>query len=474
MKAMAAADPIDIVILTNGPGEVATWVKPVVQALSGKHFNRHLDRYSDEHSDEHSDEYPDQQPDQQPDQHPDQQPKQPVRISVMLSPCPHASGQEHITLAQYPEVDRVQSADHFFKFLLTGKTANNWDWHPRGVVVFLGGDQLYTVLVAKRIGRNYRTVTYAEWDARWPRLIDRFGVMRSALIEEAPAKHREKFSVVGDLMADVQQAAERAKITTALGCDPDSEILGFLPGSKPIKLKTGVPMVLAIAQNLHRQNPDRTYVIGVAPNLSLTDLMRYADPEQNSAIALFKAPAAQLITPADSLPYLQIKNRSETPLKIYLWQRFPALDLFSQCQLCFTTVGANTAQLGALAIPMIVLLPTQQLDSLSIADGLPGLIAQIPGMGQFARKIINPLAVRALQKSGKRFAWPNIWAKDEVVPELFGEITPDEVSAIAQTYLAHPEKLAAIRQNLRTLRGPAGAADKMADLILETVDYSKR
>ena len=25
--------PVDIVILTNGPGEVATWVRPVVKAL---------------------------------------------------------------------------------------------------------------------------------------------------------------------------------------------------------------------------------------------------------------------------------------------------------------------------------------------------------------------------------------------------------------------------------------------------------
>lgn len=470
---MSAAKPVDIVILTNGPGEVATWVKPVVQALVKQTCGENVPTKA-----------------QTPAPREAQTPAQTdVRISVILSPCPHASGQEHMTLAQYPEVDRVQSADQFFKFLLTGKTADNWDWHPNGVVVFLGGDQLYTVLVAKRIGqktgRSYRTVTYAEWDARWPNLIDRFGVMQAALAKKAPVKHQDKFVVVGDLMADVQATANRLEITTALGCEPESELIGFLPGSKPMKLKIGVPIMLKIAQILHNQNPnkDYTYVIGVAPNLTLTDLTHYADPEKNSAIALFKSPPVTLITPENGLPYLNIKtgtptstqdsaqNSAQNDIKIVLWQRFPALDLFSQCALCFTTVGANTAQLGALATPMFVLLPTQQLDGLSIADGLPGLIAQLPGIGQFARKVINPLLVKTLQKSGKRFAWPNIWAKREVVPELFGPITAEDVSAIAQDHLTHPEKLTAIRQDLRTLRGPAGAAHKMATLILETVNY---
>jgi lipid-A-disaccharide synthase len=38
--------------------------------------------------------------------------------------------------------------------------------------------------------------------------------------------------------------------------------------------------------------------------------------------------------------------------------------------LCLTTVGANTAELGSLAVPMIVLLPTQQLDAMRAWDGL--------------------------------------------------------------------------------------------------------
>ncbi len=437
---LTTTEPIDIVILANGPGEVSTWVKPVVQALENKTVNSNT----------------------------------PHRISVILSPCPHASGQEPLILASYPEVARVQSAPHFFKFLLTGKTADSWDWYPKGIVVFLGGDQLYTVLVAKRLG--YRTVTYAEWDARWPGLIDSFGIMQPSLAEKAPDAHREKFTVVGDLMADVQTTSDRTEITTALGCPPDADIVGFLPGSKPAKLKVGMPLLLAIIQNLHTERPPANhtqYVIGVAPNLAPADLLHYADPANNPMVEQMQCPPVTLVEPETELPYLQVHLGANQGARITLWQRFPALDLFSQCTLCFTTVGANTAQLGALATPMIVIVPTQGLDPLTLSDGIFGFLARVPGVGAIARTLINPLIIKTVTRSGKHFAWPNIWAKREVVPELFGPITAQDVTTLALTYLNHPTKLDTMRQTLRTLRGPAGAARKMADLILKTVNYPK-
>jgi lipid-A-disaccharide synthase len=54
--------PVDILILSNGPGEVTTWVRPVVKALRAELGNDRLQ----------------------------------VRISVILSPCPHASGKESL------------------------------------------------------------------------------------------------------------------------------------------------------------------------------------------------------------------------------------------------------------------------------------------------------------------------------------------------------------------------------------------
>ena len=105
---------IDILILSNGPGELCTWVKPVVQELRQRFGEGQY------------------------------------RISVVLSPCPNASGQESEIARSYPEVDRVQDATYFFRFLLWGKTEARWDWRSKGIVLFLGGDPLFPVILGRR------------------------------------------------------------------------------------------------------------------------------------------------------------------------------------------------------------------------------------------------------------------------------------------------------------------------------------
>ena len=70
------AQGVDILILSNGPGEVTTWVRPVVKSL------RQI--LGDD-------------------------PTQ-ARISVILSPCPNATGKEVAIAQSYSEVDRVQGA----------------------------------------------------------------------------------------------------------------------------------------------------------------------------------------------------------------------------------------------------------------------------------------------------------------------------------------------------------------------------
>ena len=47
--------------------------------------------------------------------------------------------------------------------------------------------------------------------------------------------------------------------------------------------------------------------------------------------------------------------------EIHLQENHPAHNSLSQCDLALTTVGANTAELGALGVPMIVIVPTQHL-----------------------------------------------------------------------------------------------------------------
>ncbi|TAH18419.1 MAG: lipid-A-disaccharide synthase [Oscillatoriales cyanobacterium] len=419
---------VDILILSNGPGELATWVRPTVQALRQQLANKGTE----------------------------------ARISVVLSPCPHATGKEAEIALSYPEVDRVQAPEHFFRFLLSGKTAQNWDWYETGVVLFLGGDQFFTVVIGKRL--KYRTVTYAEWDARWYRWIDRFAAMKPEVLAKVPQKYADKFTVVGDLIAEVGDR----KSETKDGVQPrrEIELIGLLPGSKAAKLALGVPLCLAIAQSIHRVRPETRFVIPVAPSLDVQTLARFADAEHNPCLHLFANASAELHLTES--PFLQTANG----LQIELWTQTPAYDLLSECSLCLTTVGANTAELGSLAVPMIVLIPTQQLDAMKAWDGLPGLLANLPLVGSVFATGINWLILQLGR--GKLYAWPNIWAGEEIVPELIGRLEADVVADLAIDYLSHPDKLARIGDRLRSVRGESGAARKIAELVCEEVDLCDR
>ena len=82
---------------------------------------------------------------------------------------------------------------------------------------------------------------------------------------------------------------------------------------------------------------------------------------------------------------------------------------------------------AAFAIPVIVVLPTQQLDAMRNWDGLPGILAQLPGIGTPISKLINRFMIRYIRNNHKLFAWPNIWAKREVGPELLGRLSTENV-----------------------------------------------
>jgi lipid-A-disaccharide synthase len=115
---------------------------------------------------------------------------------------------------------------------------------------------------------------------------------------------------------------------------------------------------------------------------------------------------------------------------------------------------------------MLVLLPTQQLDAMRSWDGLPGLLANLPGIGTTFAKLINWLFLR---RKGL-LAWPNIWAQSEIVPELVGQLQPQEIGEMVLDFLAHPEKLEQMRTNLRLVRGESGAAQKIAQIVCEEID----
>jgi hypothetical protein len=419
--APAEAEPYAVLLVSNGPGELTTWVRPLALCLHRQLALR---------------------------------PRAPAAagsLHLVLVPCPNGTGREHQAAAAWGLFERIVPARRFWRFLLRPGRRGNWP--RRGVVVFLGGDQFWTVLLSARLG--YRHLTYAEWVARWPRWNDRIAAMGSQAAHRLPARWRDRCTVVGDLMADL---SEQARLDCPL---PRGEWIALLPGSKRAKLLVGVPFLLETADRLAVLRPGCRFLLPLAPTASLEDLLQCAGagnpiarhygsgvPRAESS-TLLASDGLALITPAGT--------------RIELAARGAAHGLLSQCALALTTVGANTAELAALGVPMVVLVPTQHPEVMRAWDGLAGWLARLPGLGRLLGRALTAWRLR----QRRLLALPNIGAGRMVVPERVGPITPRQIAAEAAAWLEAPARLEAVRQDLRRLRGEGGAVAALAGLVRE-------
>ncbi|MEB3199823.1 MAG: glycosyl transferase [Synechococcaceae cyanobacterium] len=400
-----------VVLVSNGPGELTTWVRPVAERL---HSLRPLRPRRGDASE---------------------------ALHLVLVPCPNATGQEHRVAQRWDLFERIVPARRFWGLLL--RPARRGAWPRRGVVVFLGGDQFWTVLLAARLG--YRHLTYAEWVARWPRWNDRLALMGDSAAARLAPRWRPRATVVGDLMADLPLSARQHAPL------PQGEWVAILPGSKPAKLQIGVPFLFAAADALVARRPGCRILLPLAPTTSVEDLLSWADPRRPIARSYGSEPPRQQ---ADTLI-----TRAGTVIQLVL--DHPAHGALSQCRLALTTVGANTAELGALGLPMLVLLPTQHLHVMQAWDGWLGLLARLP----LLRRLLGAALTAWRLRHRGLLAWPNISAGRMVVPERVGEITPEQIAAEAADWLEHPDRLAGMREDLQSLRGQPGAVARLADLI---------
>ncbi|MCP4973336.1 MAG: glycosyl transferase, partial [Prochlorococcus sp.] len=206
---------LGVVFVSNGPGELATWVRPLAENLHKRILMRPRISQSQ------------------------------VSMRLVLVPCPNATGHEADVARQWNQFEQITTAKCFWDLLLRPRRYGPWP--AKGVVVFLGGDQFWSVLLSARLG--YRHITYAEWVARWPGWNDRIAAMSPQVKEQLPNRFRERCIVVGDLMADLSCLA---KADAPL---PPGQWVALMPGSKLAKLCVGVPFLLEVADRLAKLRP---------------------------------------------------------------------------------------------------------------------------------------------------------------------------------------------------------------------------
>ena len=419
-------DSLAIIFVSNGPGELATWVKPLAKEL---HKQIALNPKTNTSS---------------------------ISLNLVLVPCPNATGLEASTANKWLQFKRIIKASNFWKLIL--KPHEFGSWPSNGLVIFLGGDQFWSVLLSARLG--YLHMTYAEWIARWPFWNDRIVAMSETIINKLPKRIQHRCSVIGDLTADL---TETAKTDDPL---PDGKWIAIMPGSKSAKLKIGIPFFLDVADKISKSMPDCKFLIPLAPTTNI-DEIKYFGSLKNPIARKYKSGIKSIIKTSNKQTrgILITKNFTE----IYIQEKHPAYSDLSQCDLALTTIGANTAELGSLNIPMIVIVPTQHMLAMEAWDGLVGLIARLPLFKWCLGLLISFLKLR---KRGF-MAWPNISAKRMIVPERVGNITPTQIAMEAIDWLNSPSRLSGQKEDLKALRGERGATKKFCEEIINLLKEKK-
>ncbi len=413
---------IAVVIISNGPGELETWVKPVV---------RNLKKILTDGTDNKN-----------------------INLSMRMAlvPCPNANGNEFKVATQWGFFELVTPAKSFWRLLY--KPSFFGEWPEKGVIVFLGGDQFWSVLLSKRLG--YKNITYAEWIARWPRWNTHIAAMSEKVKNKLPKKYKSKCIVIGDLMRDVSFKKEQLKEFK------DKEWVAILPGSKKAKLLIGIPFFLEMADKISAMKTTINLMIPLASTIEAKDFYYYLS-DKNIISNKYSARIKSIKKSNDSIFDYVLETRNNS--KIFILSRNPNYEILSQCKLAVTTVGANTAELAAIKVPMIVVLPTQHLNVMQSWDGIFGIFGKIP----FINHLITLFIKKWYIKKKKFFSWPNIKAGKLIVPERIGRIYPKDIAKEVIFLMNNKRLLEDQKFKLSEQRGNDGAAKKLVQLILKSI-----
>ena len=271
-----------------------------------------------------------------------------------------------------------------------------------------------------------------------------------------PQKYRYKCKVIGDLMADIANSKD---VSISL---EKKKWIALLPGSKKAKLSVGIPYFLEMADHICDKNKNINLIIPIAPTTSPSEYL-FFQSNKNPIAKHYSSKIKKIKRIKSSIFDYVIETSNDT--KIYLINKYPCYEVLKKCDLAVTTVGANTAELAALTLPMIVVLPTQHLNVMNAWDGIFGIIGKISLINKLFAFIMKNWFI----KQKKFFSWPNIKANKFIVPERVGNISPKQIANEAIFLIKNKKILKEQKYNLLKDRGKTGAVKKLAYIIFNSI-----
>jgi len=406
-----------VFIIANSPGEIFGWVRPVVKKVREKIKD--------------------------------------VRVILVIPPCQYASGREADVAKDFPGVRYVVRPGQYLKYIFLGKSFPFYAEAKKqgGVCVFLGGDPFHALLISRRL--KFPAVAYLQ-RPRWNNRFKKFMVLSEKVKKDnflSQGIDSDKVVVVGDLMIDsvVYQIEEEGIFNSPF---PQGEpVISIVPGSRPYITVNMTLFFLKACELIKERLPRAHFFLILSPFVKEEKLFTLDKAKVNK---IMNVPKTKLIRENTRWKLLTSKG---IEVDIITRKRYSVMQLST---LVLTIPGTNTAELAYLGTPMVVTIPFQRPEFIPL-EGIAGLIGGIPWVGMQIKK----WAVRRYSKLIKFCSLPNIYAGREIVPELRGEVTPQDVASSALEILQDEKRLSFISSELKKTMGKPGAAERVAEVILQ-------
>ena len=284
-----------IILVSNGPGELYTWVRPVLAELRRQAPER--------------------------------------RVTVSLIPCQFASGNE-TKIAETFGADAVTNPKDFLGLMTGNRTA----FGTRAEALLgLGGSADLALRLAERLrAPAYRYSFVPYWHKKLRALyVDSPRTAQRARLLGAPGSRTE---VVGNLVADAVELSEPV-------AEQGSPHIVMMCGSRDGFAVHIIPFMLALADALHTHCPNARFIWPVSRLLSEEALEQgIAGAERDTLGGIAgKRVGETVVTPGGA--------RLELVPESTRYAHMRAADL------AVTIPGTNTLELGIAGVPSVVLLP---------------------------------------------------------------------------------------------------------------------
>ncbi len=392
----------EVVLTSNGPGELYTWVRPVLEAWRRA----------------------------EPD----------ARISIALVPCQFAGGAE-AEVARRLGADQVTSASQYAAAAALGRAPAGLAEGRHGLVLSLGGGGGYAVALARRLGLPAYRYAFVPYFAR--------GLERLFLHDERARRRArllgapsERVEVVGNLVAD----AVRSEAPVAA---PGAPHVLLMAGSRDAFALHLIPFVLAVADRLAPRYPGARFVWPVPGSLSDATIRDgIAGVERATLGGLAgRRDGDVVVTPGGA--------RVEMVGEIDRYAHMRAADV------ALTIPGTNTLELGIAGVPAVVVLPLNRPEIIPL-EGPGHWLSLLPVVGVPLKRRAVRLFVERLRYP---VSLPNQFSGEALMEEVKGRIDPADVAERLAALLDAPAERARRRERLLSTMPEACAADRLVARI---------